>query len=242
MGSQACEAMFRSARSCSPNQSTVVNFNISEFLGRLKRIQLCNDIPVELDGIFKFPRTTNLRTNEKLPDDVLPNNNEIDETIKEALHTALEELKATGMKVTEKDCCECSCKPVPKSRKCSEYSQPVSDLTEDELVELTSIQNNFQYYDFEQDLSTECTEEYKRGPYVKIYNKNQKIIQEIKKTTLCWYLNEDIRKPSQDRTRRFIPQKDSRKDYNPNQNQEKMKLVRNTFKKSISHTHITKFF
>lgn len=44
MGSQACEAMFRSARSCSPNQLTSVNFNISEFINRQNGIQLCNNI------------------------------------------------------------------------------------------------------------------------------------------------------------------------------------------------------
>lgn len=38
MSSQPCEAMFRSARSCSPNQLTSVNSNIADFLGRHKRI------------------------------------------------------------------------------------------------------------------------------------------------------------------------------------------------------------
>lgn len=208
MGSQPCEALFRSARSCSPNQLTSVNFNIAEFLGRHKRIQLCNDIPVELEGIFQFPRATNLSSTENLMDDSLPSDIEIDKTIREALDTAMSELRSVGIHVTEKDCFTCSCNSVQKSSKSSETElpAPVSELDESELSELELIQNNFQFYDFDEDLSIGCTEDYKRGPTVKIYNRSDKKIQEVKKTTLCWYLNEDIRKPSSDRIRRFIPE------------------------------------
>lgn len=81
----------------------------------------------------------------------------------------------------------------------------MAELDETESSELESIQNNFQFYDFEKDLSVEATEEYKRGQYVQIYNKKSRKVEEINKTTLCWYLNEEVRKPSADRDHRFIP-------------------------------------
>lgn len=211
MGSQACEAIFRSARSCSPNQMTSVNFNIAEFLMRHKRIQLCNDIPVELDGIFQFPRATNPSTHCSQVND-LPTVSEIDETIGEALAMALTELKATGINATEADCYTCLCNSIEKAPKSiTNCSEAVSEFKDVELEELKEIQTNFQHYDFENDLSVNCSEEYKSGQYVKIYNFQSKNIEEIKKTTLCWYLNDDIRKPSSDRVRRFITMDNSKK-------------------------------
>lgn len=211
MGSQACESMFRSARSCSPNQITSVNFNIAEFLGRQKRIQLCNDIPVELDGIFQFPRATNITPTEKSVETSLPNDIEIDNIINEALTTALSELKSVGINATEEDLFTCATNVVSKVVRCPEdierleHCELVAELGETESSELESIQTNFQFYDFEKDLSVGASEEYKRGKYIQIYNKKSRKIEEINKTTLCWYLNKEVRKPSADRDRRFIP-------------------------------------
>lgn len=89
---------------------------------------------------------------------------------------------------------------LPKNTE-QEYCEAVSET---DLSELKTIQNNFKFYDFEVDLSGDCTQEYKNGQFIKIYNKKYDRVEEIKKTTLCWYLNDEIRKPSSDRVRKYF--------------------------------------
>jgi len=55
-GSQACETIFRLARSISSTFATVVNFDLLEFLRRLRRIELQGHISNELKVDFVFPR------------------------------------------------------------------------------------------------------------------------------------------------------------------------------------------
>lgn len=55
-GSQPCESMFRQARSFSSTYSTVVNFNMMEFVNRLNKIQLQSDIIKNFSEYIKFPR------------------------------------------------------------------------------------------------------------------------------------------------------------------------------------------
>lgn len=55
-GSQPCETMFRQARSFSSMNSTVVNFNMMEFINRLNKIQLQADIIKSYSDCIKFPR------------------------------------------------------------------------------------------------------------------------------------------------------------------------------------------
>lgn len=138
----------------------------------------------------------------------MPSDYDIDKIITEALETALEELRSVGILATSDDCFTCACNPSEKAKEVSRFydiSEAVLDLDQDEVTELDLIKTNFQHYDFE-DLSAYCSEEYKTGHTVKIFNKKTKIVEEIKKTTLCWYLNDDIRKPSTDRKKRFVSQ------------------------------------
>lgn len=54
--SQACEKFFRAARSLCATFATVVNFDLLEFLRRLRRIELQGQIVTQLSGDFVFPR------------------------------------------------------------------------------------------------------------------------------------------------------------------------------------------
>lgn len=63
--SQPCENFFGQIRSFTSTYSTVVNCSLKEILGRIKKIQLQNDISNRSD--FKFPRAkvaTNVKSNE----------------------------------------------------------------------------------------------------------------------------------------------------------------------------------
>ncbi|KAK4882637.1 hypothetical protein RN001_005956 [Aquatica leii] len=54
-----CEKMFRQARAMTSTFSTIVNFSMSEFINRLKRIQTLNEINIDLKDLFCFPREEN---------------------------------------------------------------------------------------------------------------------------------------------------------------------------------------
>lgn len=56
MSSQPCEQTFRTSRSMTITQSTVVNFSMLKILGRLNRIQFMQDVKCELN--FNFARTS----------------------------------------------------------------------------------------------------------------------------------------------------------------------------------------
>lgn len=61
--SQPCENFFRQIRSYTTVYSTVVNCSVKEILGRIKQIQLQNDIASRSD--FNFPRIKQNRMIQK---------------------------------------------------------------------------------------------------------------------------------------------------------------------------------
>lgn len=58
LGSQACESLFRSARSMTSTYSTVINFSIKNMPNRIERISTINDAINDLRGTFDFQEKT----------------------------------------------------------------------------------------------------------------------------------------------------------------------------------------
>ena len=54
--SQTCEKFYRTARSMTTTFVTMVNFNMLQFLQRLRRIELLTHVAAVLGEEFKFPR------------------------------------------------------------------------------------------------------------------------------------------------------------------------------------------
>ncbi|KAF5307705.1 hypothetical protein FQR65_LT18364 [Abscondita terminalis] len=54
--SQTCEHLFRSARSLTSTHCTMINFSIKDFISRVDRIALINEIKSDLCNNFIFPR------------------------------------------------------------------------------------------------------------------------------------------------------------------------------------------
>lgn len=55
-GSQSCESLFRQARCFSSTYSTMVNFNMMEFINRSNKIQLQSEIIKNYSNEINFPR------------------------------------------------------------------------------------------------------------------------------------------------------------------------------------------
>lgn len=63
LGSQPCELLFSQARSFTSTYSTVVNCSVKEFIRRISKMQLQNDISHSLSSEYEFPRLGNVPRN-----------------------------------------------------------------------------------------------------------------------------------------------------------------------------------
>ncbi|CAG9822811.1 unnamed protein product [Phaedon cochleariae] len=59
--SQPCEKIFRQTRSMTSTFSTIVNFSLTDILGRLSRIQTLNEISTDLGSTYCFPKEQNIK-------------------------------------------------------------------------------------------------------------------------------------------------------------------------------------
>ncbi|CAG9768534.1 unnamed protein product [Ceutorhynchus assimilis] len=106
-GSQACESLFRAARSMTSTYSTIINFSIKDMLNRIERIKTTIDTINDLRGTFTFPREEK-RLKDRLMKENLPREDEIlnldiKAIIEEALQNVIEDMRYFGLNAKEND-------------------------------------------------------------------------------------------------------------------------------------------
>ncbi|KAK3909545.1 Ras-related protein R-Ras [Frankliniella fusca] len=101
--SQHCESFLRYARSMTTTLSTVINFSMHEFLHKVRRIDILQNIISKLRGNLTFPRDKRkylcgLLQAEKLSSSYLPNNDEIQDIVMQAQSDVMRDLRKLGVK------------------------------------------------------------------------------------------------------------------------------------------------
>lgn len=187
--SQPCEIFFRQIRSYTTVYSTVVNCSVKEMLGRIKQIQLQNDI-ANRSG-FNFPRIkVQTRMNEKNIIE-LPSEKQIIEQIEKCKQKAIDfavEIKL--MKKVNVKSFVFTCKIPSLEPKANEEGV----VKEEKHLNIKLKTLNFK--DFSDKFEGKKIPE--DSMYVRVTCDNNKEFV-IKKTSLCWLLREEQVKLSSDR-------------------------------------------
>lgn len=93
--SQSCESYFRTARSLSTTQSTVINFTMRDFLQKAKRINTQEILSFKIKNEIILPRMKDQPQTPQI--DVLPSNDVIEKIICISRQDALKKLSELGM-------------------------------------------------------------------------------------------------------------------------------------------------
>lgn len=193
--SQPCEEMFRQMRSMGTINYTKVNFTILELIHLVGRIELMNDIVYFklADVDVKFPRrNSNESTSNKF---CLPSDKEIEDTVLEALNSAIVDANMFGMNVTSDSIKECQLKNVEICSKSGSEndSNSIIDLGINEknnIIECTSLKD---YTGKKSNLNQD-------SPYMEVMsNTTPKVIA---KSSYIWLLSDSKKKISTDRLKR----------------------------------------
>lgn len=201
--SQTCESFFRSARSLTSTESTVVNFNMQSFESRLSRIEAKIDIMHKQQDNFTFPRLKNIQTISK----ELPTNLQIIDIVQNAKNEAERLLQSLGIALCVDSFNECIYIRNPRS-KCDVQTGnfefvPVSmELNDDPSDEEECYDCENLISDTGLQLQVKNTSGFNQRNTFKIRNKNGRIVH-IKKSTFIWTLQSETEKVSPDRLHRF---------------------------------------
>lgn len=195
-GSQPCEATFRQFRSLTSTYSTVTNCTLKEASARISKIQMQNEIIHATSDEFIYPRLEKNTEYTKTIQVELPSREEIFAEIeccqKDAISTAKKFGLVTQRCNTKNYVCKLNSLKTKLERvKITEAS--IECLTED----ITHLDlGNIQLKDYTGKLKDTVIDE--TSPYIVILNDygDQTI---VKKTSLCWLLQEDCPKLSSDR-------------------------------------------
>ncbi|XP_062555195.1 uncharacterized protein LOC134220217 [Armigeres subalbatus] len=230
--SQTCESFFRTTRSFTSTESTVVNFTMKGFESKLNRIQAKTEIMHDSTNGFDFPRVQSNKT----PNDAqtLPTDAEIRKCIEESKAQATDTLLAFGIERSDMNFSESII-----LRPNASHRRSNREVGKYEFVDVNSLDQDFE----EHDEQIECSVENAvgsietRNPHndssgdeiydaelifsnvsdtfdlvdsrcpnekhsFKIRNKNGKIIH-LNIRTFLWMLQGEPERCSADRTKRF---------------------------------------
>lgn len=213
-GSQQCESIFRQIRSMTSTYSTVTNCSLLEIVNRISKIELQNEIMHVKCKRFNFPRlgvqssTYYPRLDRNGVDQTkvraqLPSQQDIIKEIELAKLEAIEYAESLGMRVKIPTNHSCVI-PKPKRSRVEQSNAGISQsetaiATQDEdILQLFGGMDLTQYAEKIDPNSIDVS-----GPYVKVKNRNGKILC-IQKHTLCWLLSKTTTKLSSDRTIRVM--------------------------------------
>lgn len=200
--SQACESFFRTCRSFTSTESTVVNFDMHSFESRLNRIEAKIEITQKRKDDFKFPRLKETDDNFRLQ---LPSNINIVGIVEEAKHQATCLLNTFGINVTEELFRECIFVRKPKEKRDDhmgnfEFVPVYENIEEVNIADVCDVDELFTNAGSELQVKDSCSSN-DRNTF-KIRNKNGKVVR-VKKSTFIWMLQSDISRVSTDRLHRF---------------------------------------
>lgn len=188
--SQPCENFFRQIRSFTSTYSTVVNCSVKEVLGRIKKLQLQNDISNRSD--FEFPRAkiaTNVKSSESFLE--LPTQVEIIAKVEICKRKATQFAIKMGLTCKSKaKLLDFEC-PVPQIQP-KEMTQDKNKIVSISpiLLKPINLKNFAEKFD-----GLQIPE---NSPYVQVVCEGSKEFV-IKITSLCWLLRHESTKLSSDR-------------------------------------------
>ncbi|XP_044758739.1 uncharacterized protein LOC123316627 [Coccinella septempunctata] len=223
--SQPCEGLFRAARSITSTYSTVINFSIKEFLDRIERITFMNFVVTDLKTKFLFPREDKkcLEDNFNLTTPLELKNIDLGRILEESLEEALLDAQRLGMEVEkfsaqifdvridalrdefddENDDCNININ--------AEQADGISTFLErDNLLRTNMESDDTDHNSSHNSINETDLKDYSHlnvdlsieSPYTEVViGENKKII--IKKSALCWLLEEGKGRISTDRLRRY---------------------------------------
>lgn len=192
--SQACESTFRQIRSMSTAYSVITNCSVKEFLSRISKIQLQNDITNTASN-FIYPRIK--RKNQNEPTHPLPSSEEIYNEIifckRIATATALK-LGLITHSNPKKKYFQCKIKPLPSTVKKRITKNKLHGIAGNAFNVCMPDLKNIQLKQYNGMLNQIDDE---KSPYVVVTNTAKRVI--VKKTSLCWLLRKESQKVSSDR-------------------------------------------
>lgn len=201
--SQECESFFRTSRSFTSTESTVVNFDMQSFESRLHKIEAKIEIMHKCKDDFQFPRLKRAKAADSHLN--LPSNSRIAEIVRDAKNEASRLINLFSIEVTEELFRECIYLRKPKE-KCDEQVgkfefvpcyEEVEEIDNEDIYEADELFLNSGSELHVRD-SKNCND---RNTF-KIRHKNGKLIH-VKKSTFIWMLQADFERVSSDRLQRF---------------------------------------
>lgn len=239
-GSQQCENAFRELRSFTPTYSTVTNCSPKEALSRIGKIQLIREIIYQTAPKLTYARLNNYSNASNVHK--LPSEHEISEVIskckKDAINaaikfnilrsrsTAKEKEKATSIQIQE-------IMPKPKKKQTVDRMVPMANSLAKKFT--LSDLNKIALKDYAVNKASPIDE---TSPYIEFgFGTKRKV---IKKMSMCWLLQNDIKKLSNDRLRRVRADSDnananSKLQTNKNCTVSKNKCVKFTVKRKCKY-------
>ncbi|KAF5280410.1 hypothetical protein FQR65_LT03219 [Abscondita terminalis] len=224
MSSQPCEKLFRTARSMTSTYSTMINFSIKDLSYRIGRIHTINNIISDMNAEFSFPREEkkgivkqNLLKYSLTYEEI--GRIDIESTVQRALNDVRKHVEKIEILKDEIDYMNLDLQLIihgneeTKEFHDIEIDENITKELGDDRVEsddyaIEEIRNETIIEDSEErsldlkDYSQNVKDISQDSIYVKIDLKDKIAI--IKKSSLCWLLNESNGRVSNDRLRRFI--------------------------------------
>lgn len=201
--SQACEETFRTARSMSGTQSTVINFCVKEFIHRMNRIEVLTSIPSKLGDCCVFPRKQK-RANP--PSLSLPNDLELIDIVNKSIESAKQKAISVGININEKWIYEPQIKVIDDvdDEEEDEESEIYAETSDDETEEPLDLSEIHKMYPaFDKNKISLSSAPSKSSSTVTVVDKDSNEEFEIKISTLCWFFDTQEVAPSTDRNKRF---------------------------------------
>lgn len=210
MSSQCCESLFRQLRSMGSTFSTVINMSMLDMLHKLKRLQIIETAPDQLDD-FEFPRNSKKSNEPTFDENPEVSLDEIVKIVMDAKKKAIEDAAQLGMFVdinfeetnpintlgTEEQEADIEHEPtenLPTTEDVEESTETFEELLDIDPDALQSIKS----------LSIRSHEEVpldKQQIFVKLKFKDK--VYTIRKSTLAWMFTKETQRVSTDRLMRF---------------------------------------
>lgn len=201
--SQPCEETFRKLRSMGTINFTKVNFTLLELVHLINRLELMDEIVnFKLAAVdVHFPRKP--ITKSKVNNFILPSDEEIENTLQQALKIALLDAEKFGMHLFARDIQKCGIKQVEVSFKID--NQQSENAHVDLGIGSSNSNDEFLVGDYLKDYSNRKTR--KSNSYMTVAGKDS--AKKARKTTVVWSASSEKMKLSADRLRRVQTKKKS---------------------------------
>lgn len=199
--SQPCEETFRELRSMGTINFTKVNFTLLELLHLIGRVELMKDIVhFKLAGIdVCFPRNPIHKPNYCHFE--LPSDEEIDDTLKQALNTAINDAVKFGISITAEDIEKCKIKQVHVEFNSTNQHGEVTHI--DLGIAAKDYESDLLVGDYLIDYTNRISDD--SNSYVSVAGKNGDKL--VRKSSLMWSISNSRDKLSADRLNRVQAKK-----------------------------------